>query len=63
MPLIEGYSDPVFEANVAQLIEDGYGRGQAAAIAHTIRRRAKDKAGLLSRFKNVALAFAKRRVK
>ena len=60
MPLIEGYSDSIFEANVAQLIEDGYSVEQAVAIANTIRTKAKGKAGLLSSFQNAVLAFAKR---
>lgn len=41
MPLVFGYSDESISKNIKKLIEEGYSKDQAVAIALDVARRAK----------------------
>ena len=43
MPLVKGKTKSAFSENVKRLIEEGYPKKQAVAIAYDIQRRAKKK--------------------
>lgn len=41
MPLVRSKSEKAFKKNVAQLIQEGYSKREAVAIAYSIKREAK----------------------